>query len=88
MQQWSLDGTIASVWKWSLDGECVQLQITLDGKKKTSTYPTRRERPLIKKTGWGTTEREGDSWTERGREAGRQAGRGREGGREGGCSAL
>ena len=35
-----------------------------DCKKKTPTSPSRRERPLIMKMGWGTTERE----TERGRE--------------------
>ena len=59
MQQWSLDGSTVSVWKWSLDGECVQRQGTLDY-KKTSTSPTRqKERPLIKKMGWGTAEREG-----------------------------
>ena len=29
---------------------------TLDCKKKTSTSPNSRERPLIRKTGWGTTE--------------------------------
>ena len=28
----------------------------LDCKKKTSTSPTRKERQLIRKTGWGTTE--------------------------------
>ena len=28
--------------------------------EKTSTSPTSRERPLIRKTGWGTTEREKD----------------------------
>ena len=31
---------------------------TLDCKKKTSTSPNSRERPLIMKTGWGATERE------------------------------
>ena len=31
---------------------------TLDCKKKTSTSPNRRERPLIRKTGWGTTEKD------------------------------
>ena len=47
-------------WMGSMDSECVELQRTLDCKKKTSTatYPTRRERPLIKKTGWVVTERE------------------------------
>ena len=30
----------------------------LDCKKKTSTSSNRRERPLIRKTGWGITERE------------------------------
>ena len=35
-------------WVGSLDSECVYLQRTLD----------RRERPLIRKTGCGTTERE------------------------------
>ena len=44
-------------WMGSLDSECVYLQITLDCKKKTSTYPNRQERPLIRKTGWGATER-------------------------------
>ena len=34
------------------------LQITVDCKKKTSTSPNRRERPLVRKTGWVTTERE------------------------------
>ena len=42
----------------SLDSECVQLQSTLDCKKKTSTSPNRREIPLIRNTGWGTTEKE------------------------------
>ena len=32
------------------------MQRTLDCKKKASTSPNRRERPLIRKTGWGTTE--------------------------------
>ena len=50
------------------------LQRTLDCKKKTLTYPNRGERSLIRKTGWGTTERV--RWT------------GRERKREGGCSAL
>ena len=44
---------------------CVSLQRTLDCKKKPSTSPTRRERPLIKKTGWSTTERETDGHKER-----------------------
>ena len=48
---------------------------TLDCKKKTSTYPSRRERPLIRKTGWDTTERE-ESRTAIERK------------REGGCSVL
>ena len=61
------------MWKLSLDGECVYLLRTLDCKKKTSTP---RERPLTKKTGWGTTERERERWPERERK------------REGGCSAL
>ena len=30
---------------------------TLDCKKKTSTSPNSRERPLIRKTGWGTTDK-------------------------------
>ena len=46
----------------------------MDCKKKTSTSPNRRERPLIRKTGWGTTEREReretDIWTERERKWG------------------
>ena len=33
--------------------------------EETSTSANRRERPLIRKTGWGTTERERDLWTER-----------------------
>ena len=45
-------------WMGLLDSECVKLQRTLDCKKKTSTSPNRRERPLIRKTGWGITERE------------------------------
>ena len=36
--------------------ECVYRQITLDCKKKISTSSNRRERPLIMKTGCGTTE--------------------------------
>ena len=43
-----------------------QTEKTLDcKKKKTSTSPNRRERPLIRKTGWGTTERETDGQKER-----------------------
>ena len=69
MQQWSLDGSTVSVWKWSLDGECIQRQGTLDCKKKTSTSPTRQEeRPLIKKMGWGTAEREREREREREKE--------------------
>ena len=45
----------------------VQLQRILDCKKKTSTSPKRRERQLIRKTGWGTTEREAKSEGEGGR---------------------
>ena len=48
-----------------MDGECVKLQRTLAGKKKTSTSPTCREIPLIKKTGWGTIERETDGQKEK-----------------------
>ena len=51
-----------------MDGECVKRQRTLDGKKKTSTSPTSREIPLIKKTGWGTIERETDGQKEREKE--------------------
>ena len=40
------------------NGECFELQRTLDCKKKTSTCPNRREIPLIRRTGWSTTERE------------------------------
>ena len=47
----------------------------VDCKKKTPTSPNRRERPVIRKMGWGTTERE-----EKREE--------REGGGEGGCIAL
>ena len=45
-------------------------EITLDCKKKTSTSPTHRERPLIiiKKTGCGTTERNRGRWTARERD--------------------
>ena len=50
-------------------------EITLDCKKKTSTSPNRSERPLIRKTGWGTTERE-EKQMDRKRE------------KEGGCSPL
>ena len=39
-------------WMGSPDSESVQLQITLNCKKKTSTSSLRRERPLIKTTGW------------------------------------
>ena len=41
---------------------------TLDCKKKTSTSPTRRERPLIRKTGWRTPERERETDREEARE--------------------
>ena len=51
----------------SPDSECVQRQRTLDCKKKTSTTPNRRERPLIRKTGRGATERETDGQKEKGR---------------------
>ena len=44
---------------------------TLDCKKKTSTSPNRRERSLIRKTGWGTTERE-ERQVDRKREKGMQ----------------
>ena len=44
--------------------------------RKTSTSSTRMDKPLIKKTGWGTTDREKDRWTKRMRR------------REGGCRAL
>ena len=44
--------------------------------EKTSTSSTRMDKPLIKKTGWGTTDREKDRWTKRMRR------------REGGCRAL
>ena len=52
------------------------LQRTMDCKKKTSTSPNLRVRPLIRKTGWGTGHRrkERDIWMERERN------------REGGCS--
>ena len=43
---------------------------TLDCKKKTSTSPNSRERPLIIKTGWSTTERERER--EKEREGGRE----------------
>ena len=71
MRQWSLDGTTASVWKWSLGGFTgywMCLKITLDCKKKTSTSSNRRERPLIRKTGRGTTERERERHEDRKRE--------------------
>ena len=41
---------------------------TLDCKKKTSTSPNSRERLLIMKTGWGTTESKRAKERERGRE--------------------
>ena len=43
------------------------LQITLDCKKNTSTSPTRREIPLLKKTGW-VPQKEKESERERERE--------------------
>ena len=52
-------------WMDSLDSE---RQRTLVCKTKTSTSLNRREIQLIRKTGWGTTERERDRWTERERE--------------------
>ena len=36
--------------------------------EETSTSPNRREIPLLRNSKWGTTERERDIWTERGRE--------------------
>ena len=44
----------------------------LDCKKKTSTCPNCRERPLIRKTGWGTTERERETDGQKERERGRE----------------
>ena len=41
-----------------------------DCKKKTSTSSNRRERPLIRKTGWGTTERERETYGQKEREKG------------------
>ena len=35
------------------------------GLQETSTSPNHRERPLIRKTGWGTTERETDGQKEK-----------------------
>ena len=55
---------------WIVNVSNSKLQRTLDCKKKTSTSPNRMERPLIRKTGWGTTERERDIWTERERKCG------------------
>ena len=42
-------------------------ELWIDCKKKTSTSPNHKERPLNRKTGCGTTERERerDRWTER-----------------------
>ena len=48
-----------------LDSECVKRQRTCGLQEETSTSPNRRERPLIRKIGWGTTERDRDRWTER-----------------------
>ena len=45
-------------WIVDVSNSKQRMQRTLDCKKKTSTSPNRRERPLIRKTGWGTTERE------------------------------
>ena len=44
--------------------------------EKTSTSSTRMDKPQIKKTGWGTTDREKDRWTKRmrKREGGRMQG--------------
>ena len=47
-----------------------QLQRTLDCRKKISTSPNRRERPLIRKTGWDTTERERETYGQKEREKG------------------
>ena len=40
--------------------------------EETSTSANHKERQLIRKTGWGATERERDRWTERERERGRE----------------
>ena len=53
---------------------CLTTEKNFGLQEKTSTSPNRRERPLIRKTEWGTTERERDIWTERER--------------KGGCSAI
>ena len=45
---------------------CLTAKKTLDCKKKTPTSPSSMERPLIRKTGWGTTERERERKRERG----------------------
>ena len=49
-----IDVVIIARWLYCLDAVMigVKLQTTLDCKKKTSTSPNRRERPLIRKTGW------------------------------------
>ena len=41
-------------------------------KKKTSTSPNRRERPLIRKTGGGTTESERETYGQKEKENGMQ----------------
>ena len=41
-------------------------------RKKTSTSPNRREIPLIRTTGWGTTEKERETYGQKKREKGMQ----------------
>ena len=59
-------------WMGPLDRQCDQRQITLDCKKTISASPNRRERPLLSKTGWGTTERKRETYGQKEREIGRE----------------
>ena len=49
------------MWEWSLDGSLDSERMCLTarhfGLQEENTSPNSRERPLISKTGWGTTER-------------------------------
>ena len=56
----------------SLDSEYMCLTAKNFGwqEEKHQHLPNRRERPLIKKTGWGTTERERQMDRKRGKEGG------------------
>ena len=59
--QYCLIAAMITRWHYCISVEIVivsKLQRTLDCKKKTSTSSTRRDKPLIRKMGWSTTERE------------------------------